>query len=319
MATHDNGTPDTSDEMDLDRVIGELETEAAHRRAEPGFPHDADARLHFELARQAPNPPGAMPMHDVIAQIEEIASETVSPSVPASGPRRSRRREADAVSEHVRRLESQVKATGLAAAGALHAMAGRLEQLEARVGSLEPIPETAEPPLPLDETDSLMVWWARLADPLSHGERVLYAQSRADEVIAELRSAGFDAYGITSSDPEHRPGPDVRSGSVLTHLGAVPDAALGTVMLAGVPEVMSPHAIGPLVSELARVATTVVVISEAPWWWRLRLGAVNADLAVARPLDPDTWLHAFHGVAMTGSAEYDPTGQTYRVVVRTRA
>ena len=42
--------------MDLDRLIGELETEAARRRAEPGYPHDADARLHFELARRAPTP-----------------------------------------------------------------------------------------------------------------------------------------------------------------------------------------------------------------------------------------------------------------------
>src|ERR1700688_580828 len=90
MATNDNGIPDASDPMDLDRLIGELETEAAHRRAEPGFPHDADARLHFELARQAPSPPAAVPMHDVIAQIEALAAEAEPPSTPPSGRRRSR-------------------------------------------------------------------------------------------------------------------------------------------------------------------------------------------------------------------------------------
>jgi hypothetical protein len=241
-----------------------------------------------------------------------------SPPALLSGSRRSRRQEGEAVGQYLRRLASEVKATGLAAAGALHAMVDRLEQFEERLGNLEPIPETTGAVVPPEETESLTVWWARLADPLSRGERVLYAQSRVDEVVAELRAAGFDAYGITSTGPQHRPGPDVRSGAVLTHLGAVPDGALGAVVLAGLPEVMSPHTIGPLVSELGRVAKTVALISEAPWWWRLRLGAVNADLAVGRPLDPDTWLHAFHGVAMIGSAEYDPTGQTYRVVARAR-
>ena len=73
-----------------------------------------------------------------------------------------------------------------------------------------------------------------------------------------------------------------------------------------------------MVDALARVASRVVLVSEAPWWWRLRLGAVNADLAAGRPHDPDTWLHAFHGVALVGTAEYDPTGQSYRVVVQAR-
>ena len=129
---------------------------------------------------------------------------------------------------------------------------------------------------------------------------------------------GIDAYGITSTGSRHRPGPDVRSADLLTHLTAVADDALGAVVLVGVPDAIITASIGPMVGELGRVARSVVVISEAPWWWRLRLGAVHADLAAGRPLDPDTWLHAFHGVAMVGSAEYDPTGQSYRVVVRAR-
>jgi len=318
MATNDNGIPDSSDQMDLDRLIGELETEAARRRAEPGYPHDADARLHFELARQAPNPPRATPMREVIAQIEDAVSDVGSSSLPEVGAGRSRRHEGQALAQHLRRLEAQLKATGLAVAGALDVVAGRIEQLEERIMDLEPPPDAALSPLPPEESDTLVVWRGTLTDTLTPGERVLYAQSRADEVVPELRSAGFDAYGITNAGSRHRPGPDVRFGEVLAHLGAVEDHALGAVVLSGVPEVMTPPAIGPLVAELSRVATSVVVISEAPWWWRLRLGAVDADLAVGRPLDPDTWLHAFHGVGMAGSAEYDPTGHSYRVVVRAR-
>jgi hypothetical protein len=81
---------------------------------------------------------------------------------------------------------------------------------------------------------------------------------------------------------------------------------------------MAPHDVGPLTTELARVARCVVIISESPWWWRLRLGPVEADLAPGRPLHPDTWLHAFHELSMAGTAEYDAGGQSYRVVVRAR-
>ena len=102
----------------------------------------------------------------------------------------------------------------------------------------------------------------------------------------------------------------------MSHLRAVADDALGAVVLTGVPEAMSAPVIGPVVAELGRVTGMAVIISSAPWWWRLRLGAVNADLSVGRPLEPDTWLHAFHGVAMVGTAQYDPSGQSYRVVVR---
>ncbi len=316
MATNDNGIPGSSDPMDLDRLIGELETDAARRRAEPGYPHDADARLHFELARQAPNPAGATAMRDVIAHIADAVSDVGPPSTSGAG--RSRRHQGHEVAQHVRRLEEQVKATGLAAAGALAVVASRLEQLEERVRNLEPRPEPEAPPSPSDGSDALTAWQGRLADTLTPGGRVLYAQSRVDEVVAELRSAGFDVYGITDAGSRHRPGPDVRFGEILTHLGAVEDGALGTVVLTGVPEAMTPRGIAPLVAALARAATSVVVISEAPWWWRLRVGTVEADLAEGRPLDPDTWLHAFHGVGMAGSVEYDPTGQSYRVVVRAR-
>jgi hypothetical protein len=318
MATNDNGTSDSSGQMDLDRLIGELETEAARRRAEPGYPHDADARLHFELARRAPNPPRAAVVRDVIAQIEELtATIDTSPTVVA-GPGRSRRHDTGALAERLHRLDAQVTSLGLAVAAALEIVAGRLEHLDDRLEHLEtPGPATTAPPAP-DQPDALSQWRSRLAQSLPSDERVLYAQSQADDVVAELREAGFDAYGITSTGSPHQPGPDVRFADLLTHLGAVEDHALGAVVLTGVPEVMTPSALDPLVAELARTTSCVVIISEAPWWWRRRLGAVATDLAVGRPLDPETWFHAFAAVAMAGSAEYDPGGQSYRAVIRAR-
>ena len=232
-------------------------------------------------------------------------------------------------------------ALGLAAAAALDAVTVRLAHLEDRVARLEPDARatgvsSATPPAGPDadtdretdretdtETDAhaartLEEWRDTLAASLPTGERVLYAQARADAVVAQLRSAGIDAYGLTGTGAEYQPGPDVRRGELLEHLRAVPEGALGAVLLAGPPEAMRPETVGPLVAELGRVTRLVVMVSEAPWWWRLRLGAAAADLALRRPLDPDTWLHTFHGVGMDGSAQYDPSGRSYRVVVRAR-
>jgi hypothetical protein len=319
MVTNENGSSDSSGQIDLDRLIGELETEAARRRAEPGYPHDADARLHFELARRAPSPPGSASLSAIVDRVEEVAATggAATSEADASG---SRRHDRQAVREQLRQIDGRVTSLGLAAAGALHAVTDRLEQLEEQVRLLGPrsydsAPSSSTP----DSGDALAQWRTRLAEALPLGERVLYAQSEADEVVAHLRAAGVDAYGITTTGPEDRPGPDVRFGDLLTHLDAVPDDALGAVVLAGGPEQMSAGALGPLVGALGRVTKSVVVVSEAPWWWRLRLGAVNADLAPRRPLDPDTWLHALHGVAMEGTAQYDPAGRSYRVVVRARA
>ncbi len=321
MATNENGTSGSSDPMDLDRLIGDLETEAARRRAEPGYPHDADARLHFELARRAPSPPRSTSLHEVIAKIEAVAfSDAVARTTVEPGSGRARRHETPAVVEHLRRLDARMTTTALAAAAALRAMTDHLEQLEDNLRHLEPPdsePAPSAPSLP-DDFDVITPWRAQVADALAPGARVLYAQARADEIVADLRAGGIDAYGITNEGSPYRPGPDVRSDELLTHLGAVSDDALGAVVLAGVPEMMRARTIGTLVSELARTTRRVVIISEAPWAWRLRLGAVNADLASDRPLDPETWLHAFHGAGMVGSAQYDPTGQSYRVVVRAR-
>jgi hypothetical protein len=318
MTTDANGTSGSPDQVDLDRLIGELETEAARRRAEPGYPHDADARLHFELARRAPDPSRSSALKEMVARVGEVASaDTSAPHRDSPDARGSRRRHREVLRRRLEELDGRVTASGMATAAALHAVVDRLEQLEERVRHLDPRGDEAAPPSsPPQDSAALGRWRSRLPETLATGDRVLYAQAEAEGVVAELRAAGIDAYGITGTESGHRPGPDVRSGDLLTHLRAVPDDALGAVVLAGPPETMSPQGVGPLVAELGRVAGVVVIISEAPWWWRSRLGAVRADLAEGRPLDPDTWLHAFHGVAMAGTAEYDPTGQSYRVVVR---
>jgi hypothetical protein len=210
MAIHDNGTTEPTPEFDLDRMIGELETEAARRRADPGYPHDADARLHFELARRAPSPsrppaPGAL-----VDGIEEAASAlpgaASAADIESTGSRRSRRQ---VVARYLEGVDGRVTSVGLAVAAAMRAVTGRLEQLEERVRRLEPetAPTTVPPPAQ-GGSETLTRWKDRLVEELPRGERVLYAESEADEVVARLRSAGVDAYGMTSVGSPDRPGPD---------------------------------------------------------------------------------------------------------------
>src|SRR5580704_17658800 len=132
MATNGNGTSGSPDDVDLDRLIGELETEAARRRAEPGYPHDADARLHFELARMAPHPQHAVPVHEIIAQLEELAAPDATTAGDVGAGPASRRRDRSAWAGRLEQLEARVSSVATTSAQALRAVADRLEHLEQR-------------------------------------------------------------------------------------------------------------------------------------------------------------------------------------------
>ncbi len=326
-----NDPTDRSPEKDLDQLIGELETEAARRRAAPDYPHDADAQLHFELARRAP-------VHHHGASLRLIATE-VEAAVDALGDRavtgitnsardtgRGRRRSTPgfAPDRDAEPVTTPVGALGLALGEALRAAADQIEQLQARLGVLEAAlglgaqPDGTTPAVPAaDAISTLDRWKDRLLEPLmAVSGRVLYADTQSEVVVEALRSAGVDAYAVTLAGERFAPGPDVRHDEVLKHLGSVPDGALAAAVLVGPPEAVGARTLGALVGELARTARLVVVVSEAPWWWRRRLGAARADLSVVGPVEPDTWLDAMQEVGLVGSAEYDADGHSFRVVAR---
>src|SRR5580704_308485 len=109
MATNGNGTSGSPDDVDLDRLIGELETEAARRRAEPGYPHDADARLHFELARRAPNPSPSSAMQEAVARLQEVASVGTEATYRDAGDARgSRRHDREVLGRRIEELDGRV-------------------------------------------------------------------------------------------------------------------------------------------------------------------------------------------------------------------
>ncbi len=106
---------------------------------------------------------------------------------------------------------------------------------------------------------------------------------------------------------------------ILTHLHAVPDQALGAVVLAGGPEPLRPAAVGPLVAELGRgreagrdhLRSTVVLADSASARWR-RIWPRTDRLIPTRGCTP------FTGWAVVAAREYDPSGRSYRVEMQAR-
>ena len=325
MATNEHGTSDPSDPMDLDRLIGELETDAARRRAEPGYPHDADARLHFELARRAPNPPGEPNVTEFIAQVQELAGAIELDALTA--PRRCRRDHDDATVQaetaHRQRLDSSGHGTG---PRHRRRAAARwpIDSSNSKGGSDSSSRSamTARcPRLPPRDSGALARWRTRLAETLPRGARVLVRRGlRPTRSSPSCARDGIDAYGITTTGPRHRPGPDVRSGDLLTHLTRRRRRRArrrGAGRRARCHERARPSArwsaaLGRVAAERRRHLRGAVVVASATRRRATRIWPWADRLTPTRGCTP------FTGSAMVGTAEYDPTGQSYRVVVRAR-
>jgi hypothetical protein len=132
--------------------------------------------------------------------------------------------------------------------------------------------------------------------------------------VPSLRDAAVDAYGLTPLGDPYLVHPDVRHGQLPDHLASVADDALGAVVVAGPVTVTGPAVLEGLATQVARTARAVIVISEAPWWWRHRVGPEESDLSGTRPFAPETWLAALQRADVTGSVTYDDTGSSYLLV-----
>lgn len=310
---------------ELDALIGATRAEAARRRAEPSFPHDEEATLGVDLDRQAPRPlpPQLERLAEAATQVEAAARR----GVPAASARPSLRQrlagpapaqQAAPSPEAAALLAEQVAALGRIVSSALRAVSARLDDLECRGRPREHPAKSTPPPAheePAFDIDG--IWWDDLVASLtSHPGRILYFGPDAPRLAASLRDAAVDAYGLTPLGDPYLGHPDVRPGQLADHLASVGDDALGAVMVAGPVPVTGPDDLDALAAQLARTARAVVVISEAPWWWRHRMGPEKADLSRSRPFAPETWLAALHGAGVIGSVRYDPTGSSYLLVTR---
>jgi len=310
---------------DLDRLIHEVESDAARRRAGSGYPHDVEARIEAELAQQAPAPGGRVPVERLITAVEEASF--ISIDVPVTASRREYTYAKTVLKRgmawYLRHVADQVSSLGRATARSLRAITVHLEDVEERVAALEQRGDrdgATSLPVPAGTESHLSQWLDKVAEELAGVDgRVLCADVEVDEVVARLRADGLDAYGLTRSGDPYLLSPDVRHGDLIAHLGSVDDGALGAAILAGCTNAMSGPSLRALLGELGRCiasAGVVAVVSEAPWWWRNHVDPVEADTAEARPLQAETWLAGLHDAGFEATAVYSPDGHSYALIAR---
>ena len=312
----------------LDQLISEVESEAARRRAGPGYPYDLEARIEAQLARQAPAPSGRVSLEGLITAVQEASVISIDAPVNAS------RREYAYVKQvlkrglawYLRHVADQVSSLGYATARTLRAITVDLEDIEERVAAVEHRGERdAAESLPeaTDTESHLSEWLDQVAGQLvGVNGRVLCADVQVDEVVARLRGDGLDAYGLTRDGSPYLLSPDVRHGDLIAHLRSVGDGALGATVLAGCTNAMNGPSLRAVLQQLGRCIGSegvVAVVSEAPWWWHHHVHPVEADTAQARPLQAETWLAGLHDVGFDATAAYDPDGHSYALTARRKA
>ena len=324
---------------DLDALIGDIRREAARRRAAPDFPVDEEAALAADMDRQGPV--GGADLAGLVAELDRLAGtgparaaagragEEGSAGAPAAGG------EADGGLEAARVAEI----AGLVAS-VTRTLTRRLAHLERRAAAdagtgVRPAttggpPPAASGPDPGGVGPGPDVWGPLVSEYLVAGMRtgtdrapaagpVLVAGPGAAEWVAFLASsaaggAPVNVYGVDPARPEYSDAGPVRSGKVADHLDTVAAGGLAAVVLVGPVPVEEIPRLADLAPRLARAAGTVIVVSEAPWWWRRRVGSPAADLAATRPLGVETWLALLDGAGCTASARFGPQGRDYLVV-----
>jgi len=326
---YDRGVATTEEPVSgLDQLIGEVEADAARRRSAPGFPHDLEARINAELARQSPAPSGRVPLERLVTSVEEASFINIDAPTLAS------RREYAMVKGTLKRgmawyfryVADQVSALGFTTARTLRAFTVRLSELEDRLSALEvadgPAPATSLAG-PSSAGEHLGDWLEEVTEQLrATPGRILYADADAEAVVRLLRAAGLDAYGLARAGDPYRVSPDVRYGDLLAHLDTVEEAALAGALLAGCTDAMDGATLRGLTDHLARCVQTdgiVAIVSEAPWWWHLRLDPAAADLAETKPLSAETWLAFLHNAGFEATACYATDGRSYAVAARREA
>ena len=311
-------SPDDVDAQPLDfsRLTAEINAEVRRRRASGDFPPGLERELDALFARYAPATTGG-DFDEVVERAERTSFVHADVPTTSNQPMLGyvKRVLRSLMAWYVRFLAQQVTAFAGAITRAVRLLGHRVDALETiTVRAAQRTLAEIE-----DRRDGLDL--ARWADVVSGavagvGGRVVHAECGEGALVARLVADGRDAYGIEPREAlamvAARAGLDVRADDVLTHLRAVPDGALGGLVLSGAVDRLP---LGSLL-ELADLAGAklgpsgvVVVVSAAPAAWDRALDPVVADLAPGRPLHADTWVHILDTRGFKAATVHDdPSG-----------
>jgi len=282
-----------TDVIDHRRLLDEIDAEVRRRRASGDLPADFERELDLAFARFAP----VHAIGDDFDQVVERAEQSAFVDVLA--PTQS----AQPLVGHVKRLIRkaiiwEVRYVAQQVSGFSAAITRAVRLLGRRVDALE---EVAPPPARLRAAGATAAsldagrWGPTVVAALEGvSGRVLHAECGDGALVTLLADAGFDAYGVDPVEQAAPAGVEVRTDEALDHLDALPDGALGALVLSGCVERLPVGALARLaVVAAAKVAAggRVVVLSADPRGWERGRSPVEADLASGRPLRSDTWVH----------------------------
>jgi hypothetical protein len=276
--------------LDHQRLLDEINEEVRRRRESGEIPADLERELDLVFARFAPVDALEDDFEQVLTRAEQATFiDTVAP-VESSRPvvpyfKKVVRK---VVGWYLRYIAHQTTAFA-------HAITRAVRLLGERVDLLEEASPVGVKDQPASRRPLGPGWVERAVDRMKSADgRVAHADAGDGSVVRALVAAGVDAYGI---DPNPQPGAsdtELREDEVVVHLRALPDAALGGLVLTGCVERLPVGALVKLADlALAKVKPggPVMVVSVDPRWWAVNVDEVNVDLAPGRPLHRATWEH----------------------------
>jgi len=282
-----------SDVIDHRRLLDEIDAEVRRRRESGDLPADFERELDLAFARFAP----VHAIGDDFEQVLERAEQSTFVDVLA--PTRSahplighvKRVIRKVILWEVRYVAQQVSGFSAAITRAVRLLGGRVDALEL---ASRPASTLATGRTPAAELD--VVRWGTTVVAALDGVRgrVLHAECGDGSLVSLLSHAGFDAYGVDPVEQAAPAGVEIRTDEVAEHLRALPDGALGAVVLSGCVERLPVGALvdlARLVSAKVEPGGVAVVLSADPRGWERGRSPVDADLAPGRPLRGETWCH----------------------------
>lgn len=281
-----------NDVIDHRRLLDEIDAEVRRRRESGDLPADFERELDLAFARFAP----VHAIGDDFDQVLERAEQSTFVDVLA--PTRSaqplvgqvKRVIRKAIIWEVRYVAQQVSGFSAAITRAVRLLGRRVDALE----QVLPPPARLRAVGPTPSLDAHQ-WAPTVVEALSGTTgRVLHTDCGDGTLVTVLMGAGFDAYGVDPVEQAAPAGVEVRTDEALDHLAALPDDALGALVLSGCVDRLPVGAQAHLaVLAAAKVVPggTVVVLSTDPRSWERGRSTVESDLATGRPLRSETWCH----------------------------